>query len=83
VRSMSDPNYQYRPWSDERRAALGRSVRARLGVPDGHHLLYGVFVPNALWSEIARRANYHLSKRGRTHLTAFVQALVHDPSMMD
>jgi hypothetical protein len=81
-RSMGDPNYKYRPMSDEARSKLSAAHRKRLGVPDGHHLLYGVLVPNEIWSEVARRANYFLKKHGREGLTAFVQALVHDPEMM-
>ena len=44
-RSMGDPGYVYRPHGEERRAAQRRAALARLGVPEGRCVVFGVLFP--------------------------------------
>lgn len=54
--AMNDPRYKYRPHSPERRAALSRTQRTRLGIPPGHSRVYGVDVPDEHVETIRERA---------------------------
>lgn len=39
--SMGDSRYVYRPISEEKRAKMAAAHRKRLGIPDGHFIVYG------------------------------------------
>jgi hypothetical protein len=43
MRKISDPNYVYRPWLEERRKAARAKAIERSGAKPGHRLVYGRF----------------------------------------
>ena len=45
MRSMGDPLYVYKPQSKKTKRQRSRAARKRLGIPWGHHRVYGVDVP--------------------------------------
>lgn len=52
MKSMGHPDYVYTPRPSEVRAKMSRAHRSRLGIPDGHVRVYGVFVPEKQASTI-------------------------------
>lgn len=79
-RSTGHPDYVYRPASSEHREKLAASHRARLGIPDGCRVLYGVLVPLWIYPEVSKAAHaYRHDKRGNQSIentAAFVRLLV-------
>jgi hypothetical protein len=62
---MNDPRYQYRPLSSERKEALSRAQLRRLGVPDGHCLIYGEHIPAHIAPRVREIAQTEARKNGR------------------
>jgi hypothetical protein len=52
MKPMGDPDYVYRPWSEERRLAARAAALKRLGTPTGYRMIYGIPVPEDLFEEI-------------------------------
>jgi hypothetical protein len=44
-KTISDPDYVYRPLPKAVRQKMSAAHRKRRGIPDGHRLVYGVLVP--------------------------------------
>jgi len=62
MRKISDPDFVYQPWSEERRERASQAALRRIGTPPGHHLIYGVPVRIAIWKEVrdaTSRFHYH------------------------
>lgn len=80
MRRISDPDFVYRPASAEHREKLASVSRARLGIPYGYRVLYGVLVPNGMFQEVKVAANkYRHDKSGKQSIEntqAFVRLLV-------
>jgi hypothetical protein len=69
-RSTTDPDYEYRPMSDERKAELSVIQRRRLGIPDGFHQVYGHYVPDELAPAIRYRAQEVIRRAGKMAMSA-------------
>ena len=74
MKSMGDPDYVYRPLSDDRKALLRELHLRRLGTPPGYRLVYNVPVPEAIApvvQDFARR--YRNVRRGNAVKTPLWQ----------
>jgi hypothetical protein len=79
MRKISDPNYVYRPWLEERRKAARAKAIERSGAKPGHRLVYGTNVPIEI-SEIVAAEAYRFrhggpKKRGLRATHAFMRRL--------
>ena len=52
MRSIGDPDFVYKPMSEERRAKLREAHRKRLKNKRGHHQLHGVQVPDKILADV-------------------------------
>jgi hypothetical protein len=65
MRPITDPNYVYRPWPEDRRERARQAALQRLGTPPGFHLIFGVPVAEAIWKDVRDAANkFHYLKQG-------------------
>jgi len=65
MKRISDPDFVYRPWSEERRERARQAALQRLGTPPGFHLIFGVPVAEAIWKDVRDAANkFHYHKHG-------------------
>lgn len=80
MRKISDPNFVYRPWSEQRRKAASASAIERSGAKPGHRLVYGINVPVGLWKTVAiaayRFRHARPGKRSWRATHAFVKRLI-------
>jgi hypothetical protein len=64
---MGDPDYVYRPWSEERRERARQAALLRMGAPPGFHMIFGVPVAEAIWQDVREAAyKYHYRRDGTT-----------------
>lgn len=69
---MGHPLYVYTPRSPKVIARQRAALMRRLGIPDGHRRVYGVFVPEEHWQPLQYRATFISKRRGYDSAREFV-----------
>lgn len=75
MRSMGDPDYEYRPTPDHVKEKQSIAQRKRLGIPDGCAQVYGQHVPLAVADQVRAVAAEVSRLVGREAAEATVKAL--------
>lgn len=75
MRRICDPDYEYAPWGDERRARASALHRKRWGAPDGYATVRGIHVPLEHRAPIRLWSDWIAYHDGEEAARCFIQGL--------
>jgi hypothetical protein len=83
MKSIGSPGWVYRPLSEKRKAKMRDANLFRLGIPKGHHRLYGVNVPDAIHPAIRPIVHSVRQCEGIRAARRMAKTLVEHPELLD